>query len=190
MTRQLTILATEEPLESRRFAPQGRTSRLLNRQIKTIIDDLMQKEMVKIFDDFSRSLKSKSKKEWAPCLAAFLVLCLFMESIESATDLFVISENEISLNQTPPSLSFDRKDAREVNREIENMPFKQFAFQFHQVFMTHTKDASAKAFNPLIDNSILESDDLDEQAKEMTRSLRDILDVYSKSRCLAKSTLF
>lgn len=179
MTRQLTIQAVEDSLEIGHLIPQRSTSRLLNRQIKSIIDELMQQEMRNIFEDFSRSLKSKSKKEWAPCLAAFLVTCLFMESIESATDLFAISENEISLEKHTP-MPLSRQKALKAIDEIDNMPFSQFAFQFHQVFMTHTNDTSAKAFNPLKKDSILEPGDLDAAAQVMTNRLWNLL--YNRGR--------
>ena len=79
------------------------TPRVLNRQIKSLIDELLVKEMQGLFDAFSKSLKPKSRKEWAPCLVSFLVLCLFMEAVETAADHFVISQNEISIrNRTPP----------------------------------------------------------------------------------------
>ena len=177
MTRQLTIwsLQCKGVAETNYWS----TARFLNRQVKAIIDELLQKEMTKVFEDFSRSLKSKSRKEWAPCLAAFLVACFFMEAIEYAADSFVTSENDVCTKENRP-FTFERKFALDINRERENMPFKQFAFQFHQVFLTHTKDASAKSFNPLVDYALLESEDLDPAAADMARMLRNLLDQNRK----------
>ena len=53
-------------------------------------------------------------------------------------------------------VEFGRKFALGVNEEIEKMPFRQFGFQFHQVYQTHSKDSSAKAFNPLVDDDFVE----------------------------------
>lgn len=178
MTRQLTIwnLECSEDVKRNQY---WSTARLLNRQVKAIIDELLQKEMTKVFEDFSRSLKSKSKKEWAPCLAAFLVACFFMEAIEYAADSFVTSENDLCTRENR-EFTFNRKYSLGINQQIENMPFKQFAFQFHQVFLTHTKDASAKSFNPLVDYALLESEDLDPAAVEMAQNFRSLLEQHRK----------
>ncbi|KAK2029868.1 hypothetical protein LX32DRAFT_587774 [Colletotrichum zoysiae] len=150
------------------------TPRVLNRQIKAVIDELLLKDMQHLFDSFSRSLKPKSRQEWAPCMAAFLVLCLFMESVETAADTFVVALNEISLrNHTPPE--YKRQDALNINREVENMPFKQFAYQFHQIYQTHSRDASMKPFNPMLENSWAEQGDLDGPAMEMVMRLRELI---------------
>ncbi|KAK3374914.1 hypothetical protein B0H63DRAFT_437870 [Podospora didyma] len=150
------------------------TPRVLNRQIKATIDDMMQKEMQELFDNFNKSLKPKMRREWAPCLAAFLVLCLFMESVETAADVFVVSENEVHLQTNQPP-RWKRSFALEVNKEVENMPFKQFAFQFHQIYQTHSRDATARSFNPIVDDLCFKNEELDRDALDMVRSMRDLL---------------
>ena len=148
------------------------TPRVLNRQIKAIIDEITLKETASLFDHFSKALKPKSRKSWAPCLAAFLVLCLFMEGVETAGDNFVISQAEINLKkQFAPE--FERQQALNVNQEIERLPFRQFAYQFHQIYQTHSKDASMRPFNPLVDEA--EQGDLDAPAMEMVNCLRQFL---------------
>lgn len=157
------------------------TPRVLNRQVKSLLDEQLQKEMQSLFDGFSRSLKPKSRREWAPCLAAFLALCLFMEAVEAAADTFVVAQNEVNLrNRTRPS--YRRAFALDVCHEVENLPFRQFAYQFHQVYQTHSRDASTKAFNPLVplpeegptDGSFQELAN-DSAAREMVLSLRELL---------------
>ncbi|KAK3990661.1 hypothetical protein QBC44DRAFT_325093 [Cladorrhinum sp. PSN332] len=150
------------------------TPRVLNRQIKAIVDDMMCREMTLLFENFSKSLKPKLRKEWAPCLAAFLVLCLFMESVETAADTFMCSENEISFRNHQPMKK--RSFALNINREIENMPFKQFAFQFHQIYQTYSRDAATRSFNPLMDDTCFEQAELDRAAVGMVRELRRLID--------------
>lgn len=179
MTRHLCLTRHSiMNLQPTNFVPQNAqwiTPRVLNRQIKSVIDELLMREMQAMFENFSKSLKPKSRKEWAPCLAAFLVLCLFMESLETAADHFVYSQNEINVRSgTRPQ--FKQEFALSINREVENMPFKQFAFQFHQVYQTHSKDSSAKSFNPLVDDSQVGLEDLDAPALEMVLALRQLLD--------------
>ncbi|KAJ0163758.1 hypothetical protein CTA2_2458 [Colletotrichum tanaceti] len=150
------------------------TPRVVNRQIKAVIDELLMRDMQQLFESFSKSLKPKSRREWAPCMASFLVLCLFMESVETAADNFVVALNEISLrNHTPPE--YKRQDALNINREVENMPFKQFAYQFHQTYQTHSRDMSTRPFNPMLDSSWVEQGDLDGPATEMVMGLKVLL---------------
>ncbi|KAM0269256.1 hypothetical protein ACHAQH_009796 [Verticillium albo-atrum] len=128
------------------------TSVVLNRQLKVLVDELLAREVSALFDMFNKSLKPKSKREWTPCLAAFLVLCIFMEDMERATDMFVLSKNEISLRAGRPRL-YTRKKVLEVNEQVEKMPFQQFVWQFHHIYQTHSKEHGTKAFNPLMDDA-------------------------------------
>jgi hypothetical protein len=178
MTRHLCLTPqTIANLGPTKLVPQNMrwvTPRVLNRQIKAIVDDLMLREMQVLFENFSKLLKPKSRHEWAPSLAAFLVLCLFMESVEIAADNFVISQNEINMREGVQP-RYRRAFALNVNQEVENMPFKQFAFQFHQIYLTHTRDATSKAFNPLVDDLFLDVNELDAPALEMVLELRKLI---------------
>lgn len=180
MTHHLTL--TPETVVSLagtgRAVPQGvphMTSRVLSRQIKAVMDDVMRQEMTRLFKSFGSTLKPKERKGWAPCLAAFLVLCLFMETVEAAADTFVVSENQICL-QTREAPRWQRAFALEKNAEIENMPFKQVAFQFHQLYQTHSRDAGSRSFNPLLDDACLEPGELDRDAAAMVMQLRRLLE--------------
>jgi hypothetical protein len=146
---------------------------VLARQVKAVVDEHMQREMQHVFDLFSKSLKPKHRTEWAPCLAAFLVLCLFMEAVETATDGFVVMENEVNLRKGDPP-KFRRKFALDICREVENMPFKQFAYQFHNIYQTHSKDANTRSFNPLFDDSFAAQGELDGPAMELVAGLKEL----------------
>ncbi|RFU75174.1 fungal transcriptional regulatory [Trichoderma arundinaceum] len=149
------------------------TPRVLARQVKSLVDELILRDMQHLFELFSKSLKPKLRREWAPCLASFLILCLFMEAVETAADNFVMSQSEIdSRNKSSPK--YKRSLALDTCKELENMPFKQFAYQFHHLYQTHTKDANTRSFNPLFDNSFIEQGELDPPAVEMVQSLREL----------------
>ncbi|KAL2133572.1 hypothetical protein VTI74DRAFT_2136 [Chaetomium olivicolor] len=175
MTRHLCLTQRNiAELQSTGLVPQGVpwvTPRVLNRQIKAVIDEMLCREMQLLFENFSKSLKPKLRREWAPCLASFLVLCLFMESVETAADMFVISDNEINLRHHYAP-AWKRSFVLDVNSQIENMPFKQFAFQFHQIYQTHSRDATARSFNPLVDDACFEQGELDREAAVMVQKLR------------------
>ncbi|KAI2630851.1 hypothetical protein GGR54DRAFT_173434 [Hypoxylon sp. NC1633] len=178
LTRQLCLTeATSASLRHTGLLPQNNpwlTARVLNRQVKAALDEMLLKEMQSLFDGFSKSLKPKLRREWAPCLGAFLVLCLFMETVETAADTFVVSQNEIAIrNRSKPE--YRRDFALALCREIDNMPFKQFAYQFHQIYQTHTRDTGAKAFNPLVDGNSAQVAELDENAAEMVKELKELL---------------
>ncbi|KAI1771308.1 hypothetical protein F4818DRAFT_445330 [Hypoxylon cercidicola] len=178
LTRQLCLTnATIVSLRDTMLVSQNNpwlTARVLNRQVKAVLDELLLKEMQALFDGFSKSLKPKLRREWAPCLAAFLVLCLFMETVETAADTFVISQNEIAIrNRSRPE--YRRDFALALCRDIDNMPFKQFAYQFHQIYQTHTRDTGAKAFNPLLDANVSQMAELDPPAADMVAELKELL---------------
>ncbi|RBQ96403.1 hypothetical protein VDGD_06668 [Verticillium dahliae] len=136
--------------------PEGKhpTAVVLNRQLKALIDEQLAREVSDLFRIFNTSLKPRSKLEWTPCLAAFLVVCLFMEDMERATDMFVLSKNEISIRAGKQRL-YTRKQVLEVNEQVEKMPFQQFMWQFHHIYQTHSKEHGSKAFNPLLDDASL-----------------------------------
>lgn len=151
------------------------TARVLSRQIKGIIDDELIRDTPLLFTDFSKSLKDKKKKGWAPCLAAFLVFCLFMETVEGTVDMFVVSANEESIRHSKQP-EYSRNLALDTNHEVEKMPFKQFAFQFHHIYSTHGKDGgSPKPYNPLLDTSLDDLRQEDDAAYDMVCQLRRLL---------------
>lgn len=189
------------------------TSRVLSRQVKATVDDLLAREVQQLFDLFSRSLKPKARREWAPCLAAFLVLCLFMEGVEAAAETYVVSRNEIRMRAAAEAASsststsssssspascvvtpeagpeLGRGVALEACREVESMPFRQFAYQFHHIYMTHTRDPNARAFNPLFDGGFANAaGELDGPALELVHGLKELFygpDCEFYTPCLA-----
>jgi hypothetical protein len=152
------------------------TPRVAARQIKAVVDEILAKDMQTLFENFSKSLKPKSKREWAPCLASFLVLCLFIEAVELAAYNFVITSNEISMREHRVP-EFERKQALKINTDVENLPFKQFAYQFHQIYQTHSRDVSTRPYNPLVDDAQLDFSGIEhpKAALEMTKQLRDMI---------------
>lgn len=156
------------------------TPRLLNRQIKTVLDDVMQQEVNSLFDDFTKRLKKRKRDEWAPCLAAFLVFTLLMEAIETAADVFSITENEIEMRKRRPA-KFRRAFAVKINKEIEKMPFGQFAYQFHHIYQTHSRDAAAKGFNPLLGEGLTDPGELGPGGLDFVLGLRSLLQFECKS---------
>ncbi|KAI0443824.1 hypothetical protein F4803DRAFT_549749 [Xylaria telfairii] len=142
------------PFPSLASAKTTTTARILNRQVKAVLDEHLLKETQGLFTAFGAALKPRSRDEWAPCLASFLVLCLLFESIEAAADTFVVSEAEIALrtrrrstfavapdeNKVGGGGGFavgGRRLALDVCREIDNLPFRQVAYRFHAVYQTH-----------------------------------------------------
>ncbi|KAI1337747.1 hypothetical protein F5Y15DRAFT_389012 [Xylariaceae sp. FL0016] len=178
LTRQLCLTnKTIVGLQHTNMVPQNNpwvTTRVLNRQVKAVLDEMLLKEMSSLFDNFSKSLKPKSRKEWAPCLAAFLVLCLFMEAVETAADLFVVSQNEVNI-RSRSKLEYQRDFALSICKEIDNMPFKQFAYQFHQIYQTYSRDHTTKPYNPLVDGTFERQGDIDAATMELTAGLRELL---------------
>lgn len=178
MTRHLTMtpqtVASLQAINPVAATGPFLTPRLLNRQIKTVLDDVMQQEVNSLFDDFTKRLKKRKREEWAPCLAAFLVFTLLLEAIETAADVFSITENEIEMRNRKPA-KFRRAFALRINEEIENMPFKQFAYQFHHIYQTHSRDAAAKAFNPLLGEGLNDPGELGPGGLDLVLGLRSLV---------------
>ncbi|KAI0911886.1 hypothetical protein F4823DRAFT_560459 [Ustulina deusta] len=190
------------------------TTRVLNRQVKAVLDEHLLKETQGLFAAFGSALKPRSRAEWAECLASFLVLCLLFEGIEAAADTFVVSEAEVALRtrrrSTAATVAFDadenkvgggggfavggRRQALDVCREIDNLPFRQVAYRFHAVYQTHHvrepgvgppangssaggsgSGSAGLTFNPLVDPKL--DMDLEPAAAEMAASLRALLDI-------------
>ncbi|KAI1419337.1 hypothetical protein F5Y12DRAFT_264999 [Xylaria sp. FL1777] len=196
------------------------TTRILNRQVKAVLDEHLLKETQGLFAAFGTALKPRSRAEWASCVASFLVLCLLFEGIEAAADTFAVSEAEVALRsrrRSSAAVLFDaappdenkagfrggggggggfavggRKQALDVCREIDNLPFRQVAYRFHAVFQTHpgiglsttgaaagtgggSASAASATFNPLVDPKW--DVDLEPAAAEMAASLRALLDI-------------
>ncbi|OAA78241.1 Fungal transcriptional regulatory protein [Akanthomyces lecanii RCEF 1005] len=177
MTRHLCLTSdTVRALQPSGLVPQNSpwvTPRVLARQVKSLVDEICMREMQQLFELFTKALKPKYRREWAPSLAAFLVLCLYMEAVETTTDNFVVSQNAVNTrNKDPPS--FRRSFALDMCREVENMPFKQFAYQFHHIYQTHSRDPNTKPFNPLFDDSLAAQSELDGPAAELVAQLQDL----------------
>jgi hypothetical protein len=144
--------------------PNFATARILSRQVKAVLDEYLLKETQSLFTTFGSALKPRSRAEWAPCLASFLVLCLLFESIEAAADTFVVSEAEValrgaassqrrrSIGVNPNTMNKNMSTAQETTtgfavggrrraldlvRDIDNLPFRQVAYRFHAVYQTH-----------------------------------------------------
>lgn len=180
------------------------TARVLNRQLKAVTNDMVEREVRRLFEDFSKALKPRSRKEWAGCFAAFAALSVFLEYKEAQADAYVVIENEvkkrdwlykvqqrqqqqqqhqhqhqqqeaenvmgrkeggvedvggeIEQGMDKLKLDFSRKQAWDTLEAIDNLPFKQFMYQFHQIYQTHPSTAKdGKAFNPFVDDEALES---------------------------------
>lgn len=158
---------------------QWMTPRLLNRQVKAVVDGLIAEGVASLFDEFGKLLKRRARNQWVPCTAALVVFCLLMESIQASADVFAISEIEIEMRKNRPAV-FRRSEALDANKAIEDMPFKQLVLQFHQIYQSHSRDASSKSFNPLVDDSHDRSGDLDSAALEFVMSLRSMVHLECK----------
>jgi hypothetical protein len=149
------------------------TLRLLNRQLKSLVDELLQDEMTLLFELLTKTLKPKARDEYVPCLAAFLVLCLFMESLQAGTDTFVSSSNDVWMQDRTGKM-YDWRLARDANMNVVARPFAQFALMFHQIYATYSKEAAVKGFNPLMDDGCLE--ELKGSDRELMLGLRGFME--------------
>lgn len=68
------------------------SSRLLNRQVKYIMHKLHRELTETVLKDLEKSLRSRTKDAWAPTFCSILVLCLCMESLQTAAHIMIVCE--------------------------------------------------------------------------------------------------
>jgi hypothetical protein len=65
------------------------SARILNRQIKGILNLLLQDLQKQLLEDFDWELKRLEKETWLLCLSTYLVFCMCIEQVQLAVDGFV-----------------------------------------------------------------------------------------------------
>jgi hypothetical protein len=65
------------------------SARILNRQIKGILNLLLQDLQKQLLDDFDGELKRSEKETWLLCLCTYFVFCMCIEQVQLAVDAFV-----------------------------------------------------------------------------------------------------
>ncbi|CZR66934.1 uncharacterized protein PAC_16835 [Phialocephala subalpina] len=157
-------------------------SRLLNRQLKYAVNEVMKRETASLLEELQRELYSKKKSAWATTFCVILILCICMEEVQTAMEGLVLH-----LREHPGSATADEDEAIAVCRRLDDLPFAHMCELFHMAFKTHKigdmslgkrkRKSSTTGFNPLKGEMIErnESDGFGKEAVELIGEIRTIM---------------
>jgi hypothetical protein len=94
------------------------TATLLNRQIKALINLLLEEYIGDLFRGLERRLRN-SRTSWAICFCANIILCMHVEQVQIAIDAIVV--DKISSGRDAADT---RKDGIESCQALEELPMK------------------------------------------------------------------
>lgn len=119
------------------------SSRLLNRQIKLAIHQLLKETQANTLKCLEKELRKRSRSAWPRAFCVLLILCLCTEDIQIAADTFITHPEDGD--------EFKREESHKMCRGLEIF-HEECAKLFHDVFAT-TKRLNGHGgdgpFNPL-----------------------------------------
>ena len=135
---------------------EGRTTKILNEQIKCVLNSLMQETTREILESLEKELRTRTKASWQTLVCAILILSICIEAVQVGTDEYIV-QNTVNGNIT----AMTRDAAIEACRNLDDLLFKHCTDLFHGIYRTskpkngHRND---RGFNPVRDGV-----DLDEK---------------------------
>ncbi|TVY38797.1 hypothetical protein LSUB1_G005890 [Lachnellula subtilissima] len=127
------------------------SSRLLSRQIKYAMHKLSREITVEVLEGLERSMRSRTKDSWPVSFCAFLVLCLCMEGLQIACDIYVVCDIE-KCQKDGSNSAYNRFQSHQASTVIDENPFSQCQRLFHDIYKSHkesNRGAREAGFNPL-----------------------------------------
>ncbi|KAH9224397.1 hypothetical protein DL95DRAFT_452165 [Leptodontidium sp. 2 PMI_412] len=120
-----------------------RSSRLLNRQVKTAMHALHQETTRRVLGSLETCLRSRAKDSWAPSFCAILVLCLCVENLQTAAETMVV----VDMMKGEGKQGFGRAEGLDVCQALEKLPLAHCKGLLHDIYRSH-KGGNGE-FNPL-----------------------------------------
>lgn len=154
------------------------SSRLLNRQVKYAMHRLSREVTVEVLEGLERSMRSRTKDSWGASFCAFLVLCLCMENLQIACDIYVVCDIEKCQKDGSRS-AYDRSQSYQASQKVDENPFFQCKRLFHDIYRTHkesSRGAREAGFNPLRNLALHDMNTgLDPAADAMVKSIYQMI---------------
>jgi hypothetical protein len=159
-------------------APRERylSSRLLNRQIKYAMHKLSRDITIEVLEGLERTMRLRTKDSWGTSFCAFLVLCLCMEGLQIASDIFVVCDMQKQGGLT-------RGQSISACRKIDDNPFTQCKRLFHDIYRSHREShrpGREGGFNPLQNLASIGETGLDSEADVMVRTIYETMSTSCK----------
>jgi len=159
------------------------SSRLLEGQIKYIVNKMHRDIVSEVLEGLERSMRSRTKDSWPISFSAILLLSMCIEELEVSAVNSALSSDPTTTN---PVLG--------ACRSLEEYPFKTCTKLFHDIYKTH-KEASGgsreSGFNPFRECDVgkehaIWSPDLNQPATKMVRELHQMITTSCKYSFLSK----
>lgn len=161
-------------------APPGEylTSRLLNRQIKYVMHILHREMYQNLLEGLEKSLKSSSRKDsWGTSFCTLLLLCLCIEELQTAADMFVMGD----MRRDGAFAAHTRRESSDACTALEEYPFQQCTRLFHDVYRSRREvkvgGGSRDGLNPFRDlaNRRNKRIVLEESTDKMVKEVYDLI---------------
>jgi len=156
------------------------TSRLLNRQIKSVMHALRERLMREVLEELERELKTRSKAVWAPCFCVALILCMCVEEAQIAMDAFAMHTRVLGAVQDAPSSQITIESCR----RLDDLLFNHLLELFHGVYKTHQTSklhSRCGVYNPIRDGPETNvKEGLDQKSANLVSDFRDIIANHSE----------
>ena len=115
-------------------------------------------------------MRSRTKDAWGPSFCAILVLCLCIEGLQTAADIFVVCDKIKEGNKS----GYGREQSRAACEAVEEYPYERCTRLFHEIFKTRKEGnggAREGGFNPLRAVQSESETGLDPKTELMVRSI-------------------
>jgi hypothetical protein len=144
--------------------------------------DLLQSTTRDVLEDLETELRARKRASWPTTFCVILILCLCIEAVQVATDVFVVytklREGEGSTMQ--------RETAMRIARELDDRPYSHWTTLFHAIYRSHktpNKQRAENAFNPIRDGLQIDNEyGLEEKEVRLVEEIRQLISEYGKSR--------
>jgi len=108
------------------------SSRLLNRQIKSIIFNACRQLTNKFLAELEKLMKKRQKFLWPICFSSMLILCLAIEQVQTLVDAHI----QVIRSSDPESLIGLEEEPRDSCQVLDRIVYGQLVHLFHTIYRT------------------------------------------------------
>ena len=122
-------------------------------------------------------MRSRTKDFWGPSFCAILLLCLCIEGLQTAADIFVVCDAEKSRRDGIAS-RHNRGESFMACQALDEFPFEKTKKLFHDIYRSHKESnggAREGGFNPFRSFQAGVDTGLDRGTLEMVKSINWII---------------
>ena len=118
------------------------SSRVLNRQLKSIMNSISKELANFVLSGLERTLRSRDKSAWGATFCAVLVLSLYMEYVQMASDMFFV----FGRRMTGSTFKYTRDQSLDDRKQIDDLLAK-LAGLFHEAWKSSSSRKTS--LNPM-----------------------------------------